>query len=205
MKMVINFDSDGFAMNRLRPILESISLETRYIIESLLSDDEALYKEKWGSTLVHSDRDRLVEYLAQYLELPIRKMLKTTYVYSGTPESHSTMIEIARGTLDSSEVAIACTVDWEGLDYDCVMISDDGTSEVKTCNAGELLVDSAIDILQIKLSTLYKRICDAIIKEMSAIVNRAPTRLHVKHPYQSDVKAGTRECTGEESWSIVWH
>lgn len=167
-KLVISFESDARLMGKILPTLANVNVEVCYLLETIVSNDEELYKEKWGHELIHTDRDRVVNYMAEYLTKPLMAALKQTYVYDGTPESKATIIEHIRKQIDSDEVISNVEVDFQGLEFSCNTVID-GKMEEQILTADELIDSTALQFMQTKLSSLYKK----TTKELIAVIDHA--------------------------------
>tara|TARA_Y100001956_G_scaffold8221_1_gene7020 strand:+ start:5317 stop:5871 length:555 start_codon:yes stop_codon:yes gene_type:complete len=167
-RLVISFDADYGLMSQITPTLANVTLEVGYLLETIISKDEELYKEKWGHELIHTDRDRVVAYMSEYLTKPLVAALKQTYVYDGTPESKKAIVEDIRKKIDSDEIISNVEVDFQGLEFSCNVVID-GKMEEQILTADELIDTTALQFMQTKLCNLYKK----TTKDLIAVIDNA--------------------------------
>lgn len=160
-KIAINFNHDSNLMGTMEPHLANVNMEINYLLESIITTDEELYKEKWGHSLIHTERDRIVKYMAEYLTKPLKTALMTTYIYDSTPESMHAILEDIRGKVDTDEIIANVEVDFQGLGFECAVLKD-GVLENITMTADELIDSSALEFMQTKLRIVYK----SVVKQM---------------------------------------
>lgn len=160
-KIAINFNHDSNMMGSMEPHLANVNMEINYLLESIITSDEELYKEKWGHSLIHIERDRIVKYMAEYLTKPLKAALMTTYIYDSTPESMTAILEDIRGKIDSDEVIANIEVDFQGLEFECAVMKGESLENI-TMTADELVDSSALEFMQTKLRSVYK----TVVKQM---------------------------------------
>lgn len=162
-KIAINFNHDSNMMGSMEPHLANVNMEINYLLESIISSDEELYKEKWGHSLVHMERDRVVKYMAEYLTKPLKTALMTTYIYDSTPESMTAILEDIRGKIDSDDVIANIEVDFQGLEFECAVMKGEALENI-VMTADELVDGSALEFMQTKLRGVYKTIVSQMLE-----------------------------------------
>lgn len=167
-KIAINFQYDADLIERVTPVLANVHMEINYFLDNIISEDENLYLRKYGKSLVHTERDRIVGYMAEYLIKPLRAALGTTYIHDMMPETLTAILEDIRGKVDSDEVIANIEVDFQGLEFECTVI-EDGEAKPITMNATDLIDETALAFLQTKLKNLYK----SVVEEMMKAIERA--------------------------------
>lgn len=184
-KIAINFQYDADLIERVAPVLANVHMEINYFLDNIISEDESLYLRKYGKSLVHTERDRIVEYMAEYLIKPLRAALGTTYIHDMMPETLKAILDDIRGKVDSDEVIANIEVDFQGLEFECTVI-EDGEAKPITMNASDLIDETALAFLQTKLKNLYKSVVEEMMKAIERAVSWLERRNDVK-PWSNQI------------------
>lgn len=168
-KIAINFSYDADLIERIAPVLGNVDMEIKYLLESIIANDENLYKEKYGKSLIHTESGRIVQYMSEYLIKPLRLALGKTYIHDMTPESMSIILEDIRKNIDSDEIIANIEVDFQGLEFECSVIEDGALKEI-IMSASDLIDETALLFMQTKLKGLYTKVTENMMKEIERSV-----------------------------------